>query len=81
MLTQGKTETFPIIFKVVEQWHIEGDEYVREAATVGFLEDLQNKNIHVNSEPEDFRRFLGPESKKWWDKLYGFWERGELLGP
>lgn len=77
MLEQGKTETFPKIFEVVEQWHIEGDSYVQEAATIGFLEALQN----INTEPEHFRQFLGPESEKWWDKLNRFWDKGELLRP
>ena len=30
--------------EVIERWHLEGDDYVREAATVGLLEDLQNTN-------------------------------------
>jgi hypothetical protein len=81
MLEKSETETFPQIFKVIEQWHTEGDPYVQEAATVGLLEDLQNQNIHESTEPEQFRPFLGAESEKWWDKLYGFWEHGELLRP
>src|SRR5262245_33190674 len=42
MLERGDTESFPAIFAVVERWHRDGDPYVREAATVGLLEDLQN---------------------------------------
>jgi len=79
LLQRGKTESFPRIFQIVEQWHTEGDSYVKEAATVGLLEDLQNSNLHENTEPEQFRRFLGPESEKWWDKLNEFWEEGEPL--
>jgi len=56
-----------------------GNSYVAEAATVGLLEDLQNVNLHKETEPEQFRPWLLPESAKWWDKLYGFWERGEAL--
>jgi hypothetical protein len=81
MLEVGQTEAFPEIFEIVERWHIEGDEYVREAATVGLLEDLQNTNLHKKTSPEQFRCYLGTESLKWWDKLYGFWERGEMLRP
>jgi hypothetical protein len=29
------------IFQAVEDWHINGDPYVREAASIGLLEDLQ----------------------------------------
>jgi hypothetical protein len=79
MLAKNKTSSFPRIFEVVERWHVEGDHYVKEAATVGLLEDLQNTNLHETTQPEDFRPFLLPESERWWDKLYGFWERGELL--
>ena len=66
-------------FRVVERWHSEGDEYVREAATVGLLEDLQNLHLHTVTEPEQFRKYLGPVSERWWDKLYRFWQHGELL--
>jgi hypothetical protein len=79
MLARNDTASFPVIFDVVEEWHLKGDSYVKEAATVGLLEDLQNTNLHESTKPEQFRVFLGPVSAKWWDKLYGFWERGELL--
>jgi hypothetical protein len=79
MLARNDTSTFPAVFDVVEQWHNHGDPYVKEAATVGLLEDLQNKSIHASTTPEQLRVFLGPLSAKWWDKLYGFWERGEPL--
>jgi hypothetical protein len=78
-LARKDTATFPMVFAVVERWHREGNPYVAEAATVGLLEDLQNTNLHKETEPEQFRPWLLPESAKWWDKLYGFWERGELL--
>jgi hypothetical protein len=79
MLERGDTETFPAIFSAVERLHVEGEHYVKEAATVGLLEDLQNLNLHSATEPEQFRKYLGPESQRWWDKLYRFWEHGELL--
>lgn len=79
MLARNETDTFPAVFNVVEQWHLQGDAYVKEAATVGLLEDLQNTNFHESTKPEQFRAFLGPVSAKRWSRLYGFWERGELL--
>ena len=78
-LARSETSTFPAVFRVVEEWHLEGDAFVREAATVGFLENLQNANLHESTDPKQFRAFLGPISAKWWDKLHAFWERGELL--
>ncbi len=79
MLQRGDTASFPKIFEVVERWHLEGEHYVREAATVGLLEDLQNTNLHDATDPDQFLPYLEAESKKWWYKLIGFWERGELL--
>ena len=46
---------------------------------MGLLEDLQNTNLHTETEFEQFRPWLLPESAKWWDKLHGFWEGGESL--
>jgi hypothetical protein len=79
MLERGETQTFGRIFGVVELWHSEGEHYVREAATVGLLEDLQNEGLHRTTKPEQFRRFLGPVSETWWDRLYEFWNEGTLL--
>lgn len=79
MLERGETTLFPQIFWAIELLHLEGDQYVREAATVGLLEDMQNLNLHSKTTPEDFRKYLGPESERWWDKLIRLWEHGELL--
>jgi hypothetical protein len=80
MVEQGETTGLAAVFTAVERLHVEGEHYVREAATVGLLEDLQNLNLHPNgTNPEQFRRYLGPVSARWWDKLYRFWDHGELL--
>jgi hypothetical protein len=77
---RGETADLPEVFAAIERLHVEGDGYVKEAATVGLLEDLQNLNLHPNgTEPEQFRPYLCPVSAQWWDKLYRFWQRGELL--
>lgn len=80
MLARNDVACFPKVFAVVERWHTEGNPYVAEAATVSLLEDLQNTGLHDSTEPEQFRRYLHPVSAKWWDKLYAFWEQGEILG-
>jgi hypothetical protein len=67
MLERDETSAMPEIFRVIERLHVDGDSYVKEAATIGILESLLN-------EPEKFRRYLGPESLEWWDKLNRFWE-------
>ena len=44
-------------------------------AVVGFLEDLQNRNLHPDgSSPSDFRAYLGPKSLRAWESLNGCWE-------
>jgi hypothetical protein len=67
------------IFRVVETWHIDGDAYVKEAATVGLLEDLQNTNVVGNQTPLRCLNYLEPESMRWWRKVENFWTKGELI--
>jgi hypothetical protein len=79
VLAQGDRETVQQVFSVVEQLLLEGNQYVREAATVGIIEDLQNSNLHSGTTPEQFVQFLLPESRKWWDKVSAFWSNGRPL--
>lgn len=67
------------IFSVIEGWHLEGDSYVKEAATVGLLENLQNINVVGDSTPEIIVSYLLPESKKWWVKVNEFWTTEKLI--
>lgn len=78
---QGDTQGFDKVFDVVERWHTEGDSYVSEAASIGFLESLQNllggndRRKHVRGvRASDFEPYLGPATRRWWEKLYRFWE-------
>lgn len=80
-LRRGDIDSFPGIFQTVERWHTEGDEYVSEAASIGFLESLQNQlggNERTKNcegvRASDFEPWLGPETRRWWEKLYRFWE-------
>ena len=68
LLNKGRTEEFKKVFAVIEQLHLNGDNYVKELATIGYLEDIQNYN-----NPEKFIPYLGPESLKWWNHLNDFW--------
>lgn len=75
LVERGETAELPAVFRVVERWHLEGDEYVHEAATVGLLEDLQNLNLHKHgTDPAHFRTMLGPESRRCWDDLAASWD-------
>ena len=72
-LEAERTERFDAIFAVVERWHVDGDAYVAEAATVGLLESLQNMSGGSDRGRATVERWLGPESKRRWDKLDRFW--------
>ena len=79
LISQNKEDELIEIFHIIEQWIVDGDRYVKEAAIVGVLEDLQNTNIVGNEIPKRIEDYLLPESKRWWIKLYGFWEEGKPL--
>jgi len=70
----NQSHEFPAVFAVLERLHIEGDHYVREAATIGLLEGIQNVASNNGLNPEQFVPFLGPESQKWWRQLNDFWQ-------
>jgi hypothetical protein len=67
---------FPAVAGVIEQLHVDGDREVREAATVGLLEGIQNAWRNNGLDPELFMTCLLPESRRWWSELNAFW-RGE----
>lgn len=58
----------------IETLHLSSVHKVRELATIGYLESIQNtwpKDLLLSNIP--FADF-GDESKKWWVKLIRFWE-------
>ncbi len=63
LIAESREKELKEIFSVIERWHLEGDDYVREAATVGILEDLQNTNVVGVGVPEQVETYLLPESK------------------
>lgn len=73
-LKNKDTQNFDDIFAVVERWHLEGDNYVAEAASIGFLESIQNQSGGNNRNGVTVERWLGPETLRWWIKLDRFWE-------
>jgi hypothetical protein len=70
----GQIAEFPAVFSEIERLHIEGDSYVKEAATIGLLEGIQNNAGHADLDPEEFVVYLRPESAKWWRQLNAFWD-------
>ena len=71
-----RTDEFGPLCKVIERLHVHGDDFVRELATIGFLEGVQNVWGNNDTDPENFCRFLSSESRRWWEELNAFW-RGE----
>lgn len=71
-----QTDAFTAVAHVIEQLHIEGNHDVKEAATIGLLEGIQNFWGNNAVDPELFAPHLLPESRRWWDELNAFW-RGE----
>ena len=70
----NRTGEFRAVFEIIERMHLEGDPYVKEAATIGMLEGIQNVAGNSGVEPEEFVAYLKPESVKWWRQLNDFWE-------
>lgn len=71
---EQKTSEFSLVAKLIEDFHVKGDAYVREYATIGILEDIQNVWVNNNVDPEKFACFLFPKSKAYWQSLNDFWD-------
>lgn len=73
-LARGKRAEVQAFLAVVERLHVEGDQYVQELATIGYLEDFQ---AAVQRRPglsyNDVLPLLGAESRKWWEAVERFW--------
>jgi hypothetical protein len=70
-----QTSEFAAVFDVIERLHLEGDDYVKEAATIGMLEGIQNVAGNLDVDPEVFAPYLESESTKQWQQLNDFWDR------
>jgi hypothetical protein len=74
LMKAGATEEFPAVFDLVENLHLDGDAYVKEAATIGLLEGVQIQAGHQGVDSERFVPFLRPVSTRWWEELITFWD-------
>jgi hypothetical protein len=74
---EGRDDVLATAGIFIERMHVEGDAYVRELATIGALEGIQNVWGHAGEDEQAFRPYLGAESVRWWDSLSKFW-RGEI---
>jgi hypothetical protein len=76
LYSSKEMSTFLAVAAAIEKLHLEGTPWVREFATIGVLEAVQNVWRNAGVDPEEFGDYLGPESRRWWDGLNKFW-RGE----
>ncbi|KAB7709057.1 hypothetical protein F9802_02715 [Bacillus aerolatus] len=70
---QKKIDEYPKLFEVIELLHTNGDDDVKEAVTIGLLEDIQTISLNNNINPNVFKNCLKQESLKWWNSLDDFW--------
>jgi len=71
--TRQEIEPIAAAFGMIEQLLSEGDEEVRAAASIGFLEDVRNSASWQPFGPAVFTQWLGPKSKEAWDQIEATW--------
>jgi hypothetical protein len=70
----GAASELSSLFKAIELLHTDGDKYVKELATIGYLEGIQIACSHTaDVRQEEFEPYLGPRSRRWWHGLNAFW--------
>jgi len=69
----GDRETYLSGLDFIERLHLSDTHRVRELATVGFLESIQNTWSRELLDADIPFNDLGEESKKWWIKLNRLW--------
>jgi hypothetical protein len=69
----GDKETYNRGLQFIERLQTDDSEKVRELATVGYLESIQNTWPKDFLEAEIPFNDLGEQSKIWWMKLNNFW--------
>lgn len=62
------------IADTIELLHVHGDAFVREAATAGLLESVQNQAGWEQVSTDPLTSLYGPETMRWWDSLETFWK-------
>jgi hypothetical protein len=78
----ARQETEPVVaaFATIEELLDEGDEEVRTAASIGFLEDIQAIASHRPFGAAAFVQWLGPKSKREWAGIEETWRGKSSLG-
>jgi len=73
MKREGRNDVLTAAGAFIGRMYSEGDASVREAATVGILEDVQNVWSNEGVSLDEFVPFLTGESTRWWASLNEFW--------
>jgi hypothetical protein len=73
LLERDERSEFPAFIQVLERLHLDGDDDVKEAATIGLLEGIQNIAGHRKVSTESFEAALSVEMQRWWRSLDAFW--------
>jgi hypothetical protein len=71
--SRQETEMVAAAFMAIEELLAEGDEEVRTAAAIGFLEDIQTIASNRPFGAAVFVQWLGPKSKKAWAEIEEMW--------
>jgi hypothetical protein len=58
---------------VIELLYTDGDYFVKGAATIGLLEDIQNLALGDDITPDVFKQYLKPKTLNWWNSPDDFW--------
>lgn len=70
---ENKTQILKSAAEFIEELYIKGNDKVKELATIGYLEGIQNVWGNNDTEPAIYYEYLLPESRKWWNQLNKFW--------
>jgi hypothetical protein len=73
LVSRGENAELFAIIRELERLHVEGDDFVKEAATLGLLEGIQNIAGHRDVPTKSLEEALGVETRRWWNSLAAFW--------
>jgi len=77
LVLDGQVGELPAVFDVIERLAVDGDDYVRNLAVIGYLEGLQMRAVtdHGIDPERAFRPNFGPESNRAWDEINRSWDQ------
>jgi hypothetical protein len=73
LLERGERAELSAVIEALERLHVDGDDDVKEAATIGLLEGIQNVAGHRGVPTKRLEEGLGVETRRWWYSLDAFW--------